>query len=354
MLWMARRTHRYVNLPLAGATLAVLVGLVAGWVVLAGVAEPGRRVRDGPYAAALATAQARVAGFDAKAKSPHADQARVAAAPSRRPGRARPQVQDRSSAAPELPDTDLRWADYAARAPALRAARRRRPVGAGGGRRDHTGRHRAGQHDPTVQRLRHSATHDLLSRQRRDLRPSRRPPVAGSSSPAPSALLLGLLAAAASWWGVSPAAAGVPMRRRLPAAMAGAVACLIALATVRRLRSGAYAPTRVANAGRAPGHRQPRARPRPPRPRPARRSPRPTACSPTHPPGALPAPGDMPPAARWSGSASAAGSSPASRPTRSCSAPATRSPARSRASTSTCCTPSRRRSSATPTRSSCG
>ena len=46
MLWMARRTHRYVNLPLAGATLAVLVGLVAGWVVLAGVASRVDEVRD--------------------------------------------------------------------------------------------------------------------------------------------------------------------------------------------------------------------------------------------------------------------------------------------------------------------
>ena len=45
--------------PLAGATVAVLVALVAGWVGLAGVASRVDEVRDGPYAATLATAQAR-------------------------------------------------------------------------------------------------------------------------------------------------------------------------------------------------------------------------------------------------------------------------------------------------------
>ena len=67
LVWLARRTHRYVNLGLAGAAVAVLVGLVAGWLVLGGVSARVEQVRTGPYAAALATAQARIAAFDAKA-----------------------------------------------------------------------------------------------------------------------------------------------------------------------------------------------------------------------------------------------------------------------------------------------
>ncbi len=68
LVWLARRTHRYVNLPLAGAAVAVLVGLVAGWLVLARRRRRGSsRCATGPYAAALATAQARIAAFDAKA-----------------------------------------------------------------------------------------------------------------------------------------------------------------------------------------------------------------------------------------------------------------------------------------------
>jgi hypothetical protein len=67
MVWLARRTHRYVNLGLAGAAVAVLVGLVAGWLVLGSVSTRVEQVRTGSYAAALATAQARIAAYDAKA-----------------------------------------------------------------------------------------------------------------------------------------------------------------------------------------------------------------------------------------------------------------------------------------------
>ena len=66
LVWLARRTRRYVNVPLA-----------AGGPDRA--RDPGRRrgrarggqaevdtTRDGVYAATLSTAQARIAGFDAK------------------------------------------------------------------------------------------------------------------------------------------------------------------------------------------------------------------------------------------------------------------------------------------------
>jgi len=66
MVWLSRRTHRYVNPPLAAATLAILLTLVIGSISLAGVGSRVGDVRDGAYAATLATAQARIAAFDAK------------------------------------------------------------------------------------------------------------------------------------------------------------------------------------------------------------------------------------------------------------------------------------------------
>jgi hypothetical protein len=66
MVWLSRRTHRYVNPPLAAATAAVLVTLVIGFLVLASVGSRVDTVRSGSYAGTLATAQARIAAFDAK------------------------------------------------------------------------------------------------------------------------------------------------------------------------------------------------------------------------------------------------------------------------------------------------
>jgi len=66
MVWLSLRTHRYLNPPLAAATAAVLVTLVAGSIALSAVATQVGQVRDGSYAATLATATARIAAFDAK------------------------------------------------------------------------------------------------------------------------------------------------------------------------------------------------------------------------------------------------------------------------------------------------
>jgi hypothetical protein len=66
MVWLSLRTHRYLNAPLAAATAAVLVTLVVGSISLAAVSSRVSQVRDGSYAATLATARARIAAFDAK------------------------------------------------------------------------------------------------------------------------------------------------------------------------------------------------------------------------------------------------------------------------------------------------
>ncbi|MEO5980778.1 MAG: hypothetical protein ABIQ13_00535 [Pedococcus sp.] len=64
--WLARRTRRYLNLPLAAAAVVVLVTLVVGTVGLLAVKTNVDTTRDGVYAATRSTAQARIAGFDAK------------------------------------------------------------------------------------------------------------------------------------------------------------------------------------------------------------------------------------------------------------------------------------------------
>jgi len=66
MVWLSKRTHRYVNVPLAAATVAILVTLVVGAILLSSVSSRVGTVRDGSYAATLATATARIAAFDAK------------------------------------------------------------------------------------------------------------------------------------------------------------------------------------------------------------------------------------------------------------------------------------------------
>jgi CHASE3 domain sensor protein len=67
-LWLAVRTRRVLNLPLAGATVAVLVALTIGFSVLGTAADRVDRAGSGPYAATVALSRARTAAFDAKAR----------------------------------------------------------------------------------------------------------------------------------------------------------------------------------------------------------------------------------------------------------------------------------------------
>jgi len=66
LVWLARRTRRYVNVPLAAAAVIVLVMLVAGTAGLVGIGDKVDSVQGGVYAATVSTAKARIAGFDAK------------------------------------------------------------------------------------------------------------------------------------------------------------------------------------------------------------------------------------------------------------------------------------------------
>jgi hypothetical protein len=65
-VWLARRSRRVVNLPLAAATAAVAIALVAGGIVMVATQSRAAKVQRTSYAATLALAQARIAAYDAK------------------------------------------------------------------------------------------------------------------------------------------------------------------------------------------------------------------------------------------------------------------------------------------------
>jgi hypothetical protein len=64
--WLARRSHRVLNLPLLAATVAVLVGLVVGAAVMMTAQSRADQVRDNSYAATRALANARIAAYVGK------------------------------------------------------------------------------------------------------------------------------------------------------------------------------------------------------------------------------------------------------------------------------------------------
>lgn len=65
-LWLARRTHRRLNMGLAAATVALLVGGIVATAAVLGGNGVARSVASGPYAATVATSQALSLATDAK------------------------------------------------------------------------------------------------------------------------------------------------------------------------------------------------------------------------------------------------------------------------------------------------
>ena len=67
-VWLARRTHRVLNVGLAVATAVVLVVGIVSTVLLAQAGSRANDVRNGPYAATLAASQAYSLANDAKSR----------------------------------------------------------------------------------------------------------------------------------------------------------------------------------------------------------------------------------------------------------------------------------------------
>ena len=65
-IWLARRTHRYLNRPLVTATALLLLVGIGGAVVLGSIGGRAAAVRADPYQATLVVSQALTAASDAK------------------------------------------------------------------------------------------------------------------------------------------------------------------------------------------------------------------------------------------------------------------------------------------------
>jgi hypothetical protein len=66
MIWLAKRTHRYLNIPLAAGAVLVLVTMLVGGAGMAEATGTAEDTRDDTYANALALSRARIAAYDAK------------------------------------------------------------------------------------------------------------------------------------------------------------------------------------------------------------------------------------------------------------------------------------------------
>lgn len=64
--WLARRTHRYVNLPIAAGALLVLLTTLIGGVSLSSASSAASDTRSDAYSNALAVSRARIAAYDAR------------------------------------------------------------------------------------------------------------------------------------------------------------------------------------------------------------------------------------------------------------------------------------------------
>jgi len=64
--WLARRTHRYVNVPIAVGGVLVLLTTVIGGVALSNASGNASDTRDDAYSNTLALSRARIAAYDAR------------------------------------------------------------------------------------------------------------------------------------------------------------------------------------------------------------------------------------------------------------------------------------------------
>ncbi len=64
--WLARRTHRYVNVPIAAAALLVLLTTIVGGVALSSASSHAKDTRSSEYERTLALSRARIAAYDAR------------------------------------------------------------------------------------------------------------------------------------------------------------------------------------------------------------------------------------------------------------------------------------------------
>ncbi|MFF0264886.1 hypothetical protein [Kribbella sp. NPDC004536] len=64
--WLARRTHRYLNIPIAAGAVLVLLTTAVGGIALASASGSAKDTRNSEYERTLALSRARIAAYDAR------------------------------------------------------------------------------------------------------------------------------------------------------------------------------------------------------------------------------------------------------------------------------------------------
>ncbi|HZX05865.1 hypothetical protein [Kribbella sp.] len=64
--WLARRTHRYLNVPIAVGAVLVLLTTAVGGIALASASSSAKNTRNSEYERTLALSRARIAAYDAR------------------------------------------------------------------------------------------------------------------------------------------------------------------------------------------------------------------------------------------------------------------------------------------------
>ena len=64
--WLARRTHRYINVPIAAGAVLVLLTTAVGGIALASASGSAKDTRNSEYERTLALSRARIAAYDAR------------------------------------------------------------------------------------------------------------------------------------------------------------------------------------------------------------------------------------------------------------------------------------------------
>jgi hypothetical protein len=64
--WLARRTHRYLNVPIAAGAVLVLLTTAVGGIALASASGAAKDTRNSDYQRTLALSRARIAAYDAR------------------------------------------------------------------------------------------------------------------------------------------------------------------------------------------------------------------------------------------------------------------------------------------------
>ena len=64
--WLARRTHRYLNIPIAAGAVVILLTTIVGGISLSAASGDAKDTRSDAYSKTLALSRARIAAYDAR------------------------------------------------------------------------------------------------------------------------------------------------------------------------------------------------------------------------------------------------------------------------------------------------